>query len=213
MVVLTGHGIGMPPSWMRDADPEMWITQEQFASALQFISSEVHLTFDDGFSCCWDIAFPELRNRGLSARFFVLAGMLGTRGYLAPEQLVEMSSSGMTIGTHGMHHRPWRKLSASMLHEEINEAKDRLECLLGKPVTEAACPFGAYDRRALHALKRSGIQRVYTSDRAIPDPNSWIIPRYTIRRSDSENYVEEVVRGLHHASLIGKVKMFVKRFR
>jgi peptidoglycan/xylan/chitin deacetylase (PgdA/CDA1 family) len=212
-LVLTGHGIGCPPGWLLGVDPEMWITWEQFDRTLQHISDSIRLTFDDGFSCCWDIAFPELQRRGMVATFFVLAGMLGKQGYLTEDQVVEMHRAGMPIGTHGMYHRPWRKLEPDALHEEIFEAKERLEGLLGNPITEAACPLGAYDRRSLSALKRSGIERVYTSDRALPDKDSWIVPRYTLRRSDSPSYLKEVVARRKDASLLGRAKMVLKRYR
>jgi peptidoglycan/xylan/chitin deacetylase (PgdA/CDA1 family) len=210
---LTLHGIGAPSVGTRDLDCEMWIDRERFEGLLQNLPSRVSITFDDGFECCWGIAFPELRKRGMMARFFVLTGLLGKKGYLTEEQVIEMSREGMSIGTHGMYHRPWRKLGAATLREEIFEAKERLESLLGKPVTEAACPFGVYDRRALNSLRRCGIERVYTSDRALPNPNSWIVPRYTIRRSDTQAYLEEVLAGKHDASLMGRVKMLLKRYR
>lgn len=212
-LVLTFHGVGEPEVCGADFDPEMWIPHERFLELLGAIPPEVIITFDDGFASCWELAIPALQERGLKAHFFVTEGKLGSNGYLSLRQVKDISLAGMTIGSHGMRHRPWRKLDGAALHEEIFEAKERIEAIIGTSVTEAACPFGAYDRRALNALKRSGIERVYTSDRAIPISNSWIIPRYTIRRSDTEKYLEEVVRGLHDASLIGKVKMFVKRFR
>jgi peptidoglycan/xylan/chitin deacetylase (PgdA/CDA1 family) len=191
----------------------MWIEPQRFAELLHGLPEKISITFDDGFECCWGIAFPELLKRGMMAKFFVLTGQLGKKGYLAQEQVIEMSREGMTIGTHGMYHRPWRRLGAVTLHEEIFEAKERLESLLGKPITEAACPFGVYDRRTLSALRKSGIKRVYTSDRALPDPNSWIVPRYTIRNSDTQAYIDELLTGKHDASLLGRAKMLLKRYR
>lgn len=212
-VVITFHGIGDAPPSMADVAPEMWISRERFEETLQLLTPNVCPTFDDGFGCCWDIAFPELMRLGLTAKFFVIAGYLGTPGYLTVDQLKEMVRSGMLIGTHGMYHRAWRRLNHSGIKEEIFEAKERLEDLLGISVTEAACPFGAYDRRALNALRGAGIEYVYTSDRALPEPNSWMIPRFTIRKSDTHEYVKEVVDGRHDASLLSGMKMLLKRYR
>ncbi len=50
------------------------------------------------------------------------------------------------------------------LKQELVEAKDRLEQMICKPITEAACPWGGYDRRVLAVLRRSNYQRVFTSD-------------------------------------------------
>lgn len=203
----------MPPGCIGDVDPEMWITEEQFEQTLELLTPKTCLTFDDGFGCCWDIAFPAIQRRGMVAKFFVTVGNLGKQGYLKEDQVREMSRAGMLIGTHGMHHRPWRKLNENAMHEEIFEAKERLETLLEGPVREAACPFGAYDRRTLDALRNSGIQTVYTSDRALPESNFWIVPRYTIRKSHTPECLEEIVAGKHDISLMGRVKMTLKRFR
>ena len=55
----------------------------------------------------------------------------------------------MGIGCHGMRHRPWRGLDEAALHEELVEAKAVLERIIERPVCDAACPFGTYDRRVL----------------------------------------------------------------
>lgn len=212
-IYITLHGIGTPTVSGEDLDCDMWIQSERFESLLRILPKGVIVTFDDGFDSCWYLAVPILHKCSIKASFFVTVGKLDCKGYLNQKQVKEMSLSGLSIGTHGMHHRPWRKLDDDTLREEIFEAKDRLEELLEKPVTEAACPFGAYDRRTLRALKQSGIERVYTSDRAVPSPDSWIIPRYTIRRSDTLEYLEEIVARQHDATLIGKTKMILKRYR
>lgn len=212
-VVLTFHGIGNAPTSITDVAPEMWISQERFEATLRLTTPDVCLTFDDGFGCCWDIAFPELMRLGMSAKFFIIAGFLGKPGYLTEEQVIEMVRSGMSIGTHGMYHRAWRKLSRGEILEEIFEAKERLEKLVGRPVTEAACPFGSYDRRTLRALKGAGIEYVYTSDRALSNPNSWIIPRFSIRKSDEHEYIKEVIGARHDAPLLSRMKMLLKRYR
>ena len=64
-----------------------------------------------------------------------------------------------------MRHRPWCGLDVRALHEELVEAMSVLERAVGRPVTRAACPFGASDRRVLRTLRGSGYQHVYTSDR------------------------------------------------
>lgn len=210
---VTVHGIGVPDVTGPDLEPEMWISAELFHSLLALLTPEVGLTFDDGFASCWDVAFPAMREKGIVGKFFVTAGKLGERGFLTTEQVKALSHSGMTIGTHGMRHRPWRRLDKTSLQEEVIDAKNCLEDILGRPVTEAACPFGAYDRRTLHALKHSGIRTVYTSDRALANSSNWVVPRYTIRRSDNRAYIEEILAGKHDVSALGRAKILFKRYR
>ncbi|MBX3177324.1 MAG: polysaccharide deacetylase family protein [Candidatus Hydrogenedentes bacterium] len=210
-VVLTGHGVGEPPATIRNPTREMWMSEEHFVRILDALAPTSELTFDDGFKCCLEIVVPLLVSRGIRATFFVSWGHVNTPGYLSEEDLREMCRLGMEIGTHGMYHRPWKKLKGITLREEIIDAKSQLEDVLDRPITKAACPFGAYDRRSLKALKRSGIESVYTSDRALWRSKSPIIPRYTIRSSDTHKYIEEVISGKHDASILGKIKMFAKR--
>jgi len=192
----------------------MWIDKRKFEELIDIVSPNVCLTFDDGFDSCWDVALPILEEKGMTAKFFVTVWHIGRKGYLTDEQLRDMRRAGMEIGTHGMFHRSWQGLGPRGLQEEIFEAKDQLEQILGTVVTEAACPFGAYDRRCLDALRRAGMRRVFTSDRLPANLNRWLIPRYTIRASDAEddwkriiNYQEPVLPWLRRA------KIALKRWR
>ena len=63
------------------------------------------------------------------------------------------------VGNHGMHHRKWATLDNRELQEEVIEAKDRLEQIVGSEIVEAACPFGSYDRRVLRCRRRMAIKR------------------------------------------------------
>ena len=98
----------------------------------------------------------------------------------------------MTIGTHGMQHRPWRSLDDEGYREELDAARELLEAAAGARVDEAACPYGAYDRRALRALKQRDFRRVYSVDRRPARPDAWFRPRYVIRRGDSASKVSSV---------------------
>lgn len=193
---LTAHGVGTPPAdGIDDVDPEMWMAADNFERLLDSIGHDVPLTFDDGFVSCWDIAFPALVRRNLTAKFFVIVGLLGRKGYMLKEHLREMRSAGMEVGTHGMYHRRWLRMDAATSSEEIPQAKEQLEDILGETVTEAACPFGRYDRASLRALRQANIRRVYTSDAVPANPDNWLIPRYTIRASHTPDDIERIVSG------------------
>ena len=98
----------------------------------------------------------------------------------------------MGIGCHGMRHRPWRGLGETALHEEHVEAKAMLEQVVERPVTEAACPFGSYDRRVLRSLRGSGYRRVYTSDRGTTGPEDFLQARNTIGPDDRPELLGEI---------------------
>ena len=101
--------------------------------------------------------------------------------------------AGMSLGSHGMDHVPWRRLDRPAIDREIFQAKQLLEDTLRTPVDAAACPFGAYDRRALRLLRRRGYDRVYTSDCGPAERDAWLQPRNTIRRGDGPATVERLL--------------------
>lgn len=195
-VNLTFHGIGEPQRRFESGEENVWVSHDRFLSILDSAagrSDVLRITFDDGNASDVDYALPALRQRGLSATFFVVADRLGTPGFLDRGGVRALAGAGMTIGCHGMRHRPWRRLDATALREEVVDAKRLLEEVVDAPVTRAACPFGSYDRRVLRALRRSGYQHVYTSDRGPARPDAWIQARNTIGPTDDAGSVEHLL--------------------
>jgi peptidoglycan/xylan/chitin deacetylase (PgdA/CDA1 family) len=209
---LTFHGVGVPDRHLDPGEEGVWIGRDQLLSLLDRAASrdDVVLTFDDGNASDLLEGLPALRERGLTAKFFVVAGRLGARGYLDADGVRELAAAGMEIGCHGMHHRAWRGLRKPALQEELVDARLMLEGILGRPVTGAACPFGSYDRRVLHALRRAGYLRVYTSDRGAAPPDAWLQPRNTVGPRDDEHLLELVPVG---DGFKRRAKLAVKRWR
>ncbi|MGH7996961.1 MAG: polysaccharide deacetylase family protein [Opitutaceae bacterium] len=147
--------------------------------------ADVRITFDDSNASDHAIALPALLDRGLRAKFFVVAGRLDREGYLNREQVRSLVAAGMQIGSHGMYHQRWVGLSPSGSALEIQGTKNTLENLVEMPVLDAACPFGSYDRRTLSQLRHAGFATVYTSDGCRADSAAWLQPRFSLRRSQT----------------------------
>jgi peptidoglycan/xylan/chitin deacetylase (PgdA/CDA1 family) len=215
LINLGFHGIGAPERGLEPDEDQYWIDAPRFEELLDTALElpEVRLTFDDGNTSDLSVALPMLVERGLTASFFVIAGWLGQPGSLAADDVRALAEAGMTIGTHGMQHRSWRSLDEEGYREELDEAREVLEAAAGARIDEAACPYGAYDRRALRALKRREFRRVYTVDRRTAGPDDWLQARYVIRHSDTAN----TVRGFGGESAPRKLtlaaKTTVKRWR
>jgi len=210
---LTFHGIGMPLRPLEHGEADVWVSRERFESLLDAVAGrdDVRITFDDGNASDLELAVPALRRRGLTGAFFVVAGRLETPGFLHAAGVRELADAGMSIGCHGMRHRPWRRLDDASLEEELVEARARLERIAGAPVTEAACPFGSYDRRVLRALRRSGYRTVYTSDRGHAAAGSWIQPRNTVSARDGADLVGRITAT--NGTLRRRAKLTAKRWR
>lgn len=120
----------------------------------------------------------------------------------------------MTIGSHGMNHRPWRRLSAAERDEELVAARERIADVVGRPVTEAALPTGAYDRRVLRDLRRLAYSAVHTSDRRAARAGAWLQPRFSVVADDTPETVLEYTRRPSAIGEVGRtVGGFLKRIR
>ena len=214
MFVLNFHGIGAPRRELDEGERGVWLDRRRFAEILDAVRdrADVRLTFDDGNRSDVDEALPELASRGMHARFFVCAGRFGDPDFVDRVQVRELRDAGMAIGSHGMDHVGWRRLSPAGTQREIVDAKNLLEDVLEEPVEHAACPFGAYDRRSLGALREAGFARVYTSDGGPAGDGDWLVARRTVQRWDT---AESVARMLQNGapSPADKVKRWVKNWR
>ncbi|WP_231929360.1 polysaccharide deacetylase family protein [Micromonospora inositola] len=193
------HGIGEPRRELEPGEERYWIQRDQFHAMLDELAAwpSVRVSFDDGNLSDVRIGLPGLTARGLSAEFFVLAGRLGTAGSLDEDDVRELQGHGMTIGTHGMHHRSWRGMDKQTTYEEFVAARDRLVEVIQQDIATAACPLGQYDRRALGELRRLGYSAVFTSDRRPARREAWLQPRFSVRRDDTPASLRETVRASH----------------
>ena len=214
--MLNFHAVGRPKRALADGEDDVRVDPGQFAEILDVAAArdDVRLTFDDGNHSDVAAALPELQRRGLRAEFFVCAGRLGTPEFLDEDDLHELRRAGMAVGSHGMDHVPWRRLAPPAIEHEIFRAKQRLEDALQAPVETAACPFGAYDRRTLKALRDAGFEHVYTSDRGWARPADWLVARNTVDRTDSAESIERMLNGLGEGvPVVDRAKRLVKRWR
>jgi len=182
-LILTFHGLGEPPEAIGQDERNVWVPIQWFEEIVDALPGEgVHLAFDDGNASDLEYALPVLTARGVAARFFPLTGRIGMAGYLSARDIVELSAAGMQIGSHGIHHRDWRILDDRELSEELADSRRTLIEITGRDVTEAACPFGSYDRRVLRALRAAGYRRAFSSDGGTTSAGSWLSARTSVHR-------------------------------
>lgn len=184
MVYLNFHGVGPRTRDMDAGEFNCWLEQDVFESVLDLVQNKtwVRLTVDDGNASDHAIVLPALLKRNLKATFFICSERLDQPTFLSHMQVLELQSQGMLIGSHGAAHVPWRKLNPGQLHHELADSRRALEDLCGRPVDEAACPFGSYGRRALAGLRSAGYRTVYTSDGGGATEEQWLRARNTVTR-------------------------------
>jgi len=123
----------------------------------------VIISFDDGYKSDHSIALPILKKHGMKAVFFVTTGWVGTEGFVTWEDLSEMASDGMSIGSHGVTHRFLSDLDEIELKRELTESKEALQKRLGAGPRFLSLPGGFGSGRVLEAAKAAGYAGVCTS--------------------------------------------------
>lgn len=104
------------------------------------------ITFDDGFSDNFTVALPLLEKYNLPMTLFAVAGFIGTKNYLSKEELKTLAEHPLiTIGSHGLYHKHFSKLSREEAKFELSESKRMLEEFTGKEIDLLAYPYGDCD--------------------------------------------------------------------
>lgn len=212
------HGIGTPGRALEPNEENFWVEPGQFEALLDVAARYpwVHITFDDGNKSDVELALPALQRRDLTAEFFIISGRLGEPGSLAASDVRGLVRAGMTIGSHGMRHRPWRAMNSHELHEELTGAQATIAEAAGQPVRHVSCPFGSYDRKVLKAIRERGFTRVFTVDGGGATGDAWLQSRYTVRVSDTPADIERRAhspRGKTFPAAVQAGKSFIKRWR
>lgn len=130
----------------------------------------VILTFDDGYTDIFEIAYPILKEYNMRAVIFVLGDRNlrhavwdhknGDKGspLMTDEQIFELSSEGYEIGVHTMTHPILPKLNLDRIREEIVTSKEVIETLLGKEALTFSYPYGLQDQKVQSIVSQAGFK-------------------------------------------------------
>lgn len=166
--------------------------EEHFNSGMALPKKPVVITFDDGYLDNYTYALPILKKYGMTATVFVVADTIGGTNdfdYKAGRQplnhmagwkeLKEMSSGGITIGSHTLSHPHLAEVSPDRAREEIYLSKIKLEKGLGKKVEVFCYPYGSYNQRVAEMVKESGYLAAVTTEQGLAKESDGI---YTLKR-------------------------------
>jgi len=124
----------------------------------------VALTFDDGGLDNYTVAFPLLRERGLTGTFFVITSRVGKEGQMDWMQLREMAAEGMSVQSHTVSHPDLRGVEAARLEAELADSRLTIEKMIGQPSYALCYPAGAYDPTVVAAAQAAGYVLAVTTE-------------------------------------------------
>ena len=128
------------------------------------------------------------------------------------EQLRELNSNGMTIGSHTMNHQILTKMKEPDIEFELKESKRILEQKLLSPIDFLSIPRGFWNRRIADIARGAGYKGVFTSDEGHNDLNKdiYIFKRIVVRRDYSLNRFKEIVNNGKKFLLMKKMESFIR---
>ncbi len=177
--ILMYHYVSEPPE---DADVyrlDLSVPPELFAAQLDRIQAEgyttisleqllrhlvqgaplpekpVVITVDDGYRDNYENAFPLLRERGMTAAFFIITDFIdeGRPEYLTWDMVREMHAAGMTIGSHGRNHVSLKDQDTDYLIWQALGSLETIQYELGERPWFVSYPGGEYDQATIDIFK------------------------------------------------------------
>lgn len=139
----------------------------------------VILTFDDGYSDFYDVAFPILQKYNLKAVVFLSTGLIEKRGYLTWEEISKMNKTGQVyFGNHTWFHSSEILDDKKSANEIITADQDLSQKGLNI-IKVFAYPYGVTTSYTQNYLKSSGYNLAFTTKygKTLCAKNSLMLPR------------------------------------
>ena len=138
------------------------------------------LSFDDSQGTQKTEALPQLLARNMIATFFAMTVPLGKKDWLSADDLKEMDANGMTIAAHTWDHNRVDRYSGDDWRIQLEEPRETLEAIIGKPVQHFAYPYGTWNEAALPQVLSAGYTSAYQLADRTPSAD---MPLLTLERS------------------------------
>ena len=146
----------------------------------------VVLTFDDGFEDFYKVVAPHLGRRKLPATVFVITdradGCFVPNGesFLSWEQIRELASSGIDIGSHTCSHPSLPDLSPLDVTRELSKSQAAIRSQLGQAQVSLSYPYGQVSESISRLAKSIGYSCAIASDAG---PNDQSANLYELSRT------------------------------
>jgi peptidoglycan/xylan/chitin deacetylase (PgdA/CDA1 family) len=172
----------------------------------------VAITFDDGYRDFYTHALPTLTRYGFTATMYIVSGLTGdlpiTHGnaeYLGWNEIKEMHSLGIEIGSHTVSHPELWRLSQGDLEYELRHSKETIESAMGTPVRSFAHPFAfpeqntAFTQLVSITLEKLGYQNAVSTivGTAGRRHGRYCLPRLPINEHDDLPFFRAKMEGAY----------------
>ncbi len=160
----------------------------------------IAVTFDDGYTDVYHQATPILGKQRVPATAFVISGLVDgksrddsyhpSRPLLTWDEILSLSHSGWTIGSHTLSHPVLAQQTPGESHRELLESRQRLSEVLGYDVNLLAYPYGTrrtVSQRDRRLAQDAGYRAAFLDaiGAVSRDSDRFALPRCKVLGSDS----------------------------
>ena len=168
------------------------------------------LTFDDSFSSDYEIALPLLKEKGLSAIFFIVPSYIGKKNYLTWEQVRVLSENGMKIGSHSYNHVDMLSISREKRLSELSESRKIIEDNISKRIKLFSFPYGRYDNDVINDVFHTGYEYCFISKPDYYTFSDKIIPRISINGQMTCPDISKIINNCETNNISGQITYKIK---
>lgn len=145
----------------------------------QLSTKSILLTFDDGHISNYTCVYPILCRFNFRATFFLIVEKIGKPEKLNWEQIMEMASNGMEMGSHTMTHPFPSDLKEDGIFWELKKSKEVFEDRFEKRINFLSIPRELANSNWLKIARDCGYKAVCTSKVGL---NKWNTNLFTLKR-------------------------------
>ncbi len=148
----------------------------------QIPAKTIVLTFDDGYTSVLNQAWPIMQEYGFTGTVYVCTSFIGRSNYLDLDQIKQLQSAGIEIGSHTKNHISLKEVGYEQQVQEILVSKQMLEENLGVPCRSFCYPTGTYGDITPTIVKDAGYTSAVTVayGHAAPASNPFLTPRVRV---------------------------------
>jgi len=188
----------------------------------EFVQDKINvlITFDDGYRSWVTTCLPILENSTCEAVFFINSGLIDVseeesvqssyvrdnlklrtpRETLSWDQVRVLYEAGHMIGGHSKTHLRFSKLQNEVQKSEIFEDKERIESMIGAPVSFFAFPFGNngdFTPESVRIAREAGYTDIFSTEPGFLDiaSNTHVVRRLCLENRMSRRALIQWIEG------------------
>lgn len=156
------------------------------------------VSFDDGYTSCFEEGLRVLESFGCKAIQFLVSGRIGKtndwdktgESLMDKSQIREWLAAGHSIGSHTVTHLDLTRLTISQAREEIGASRKSLEDTFGVGVVDFSYPHGIYNELTIELVQEAGYSAAVTTGFGVNDAAT---DRYKLRRILAYRSIKEAL--------------------